>query len=85
MNTINVDIVERERPYDYDEDTRGRFQPFRILVRSGDNNRVLFRSSEAYTNESDAEHAAELAFGELALVNLRRIGEPARVLRRPAV
>lgn len=84
MNNINVDIIERERPWDYDEGTKGRFQPWRIVVKAGGNNKVLFRSSEAYTNEADAEAAAELAFGPAATVTLRRMGEPNRVLRRPA-
>lgn len=84
MSNINVDIIERERPYDYDDESKGRFQPFRIVVRSGGNNKVLFRSSEAYTNEADAENAAIIAFGAATTVTLRRMGEPNRVLRRPA-
>lgn len=40
-----------------------KFQPWRVTVKSGDNQKPLFRSSERYYNRSDAVHAIELAFG----------------------
>lgn len=49
-----------------------RFQPFRLLVKSGDNQEPLFRSTEAYFNKADAIHAAHLAFGSGSNVYLRQ-------------
>jgi hypothetical protein len=47
------------------------FQPWRLLVKSGDNHRDLFRSTESYYNRADAEHAADIAFGPNSDVYLR--------------
>lgn len=87
--TIIVDLIEQKplsRPI-FDEtygvtDDRGdaayrdylaRFQPWRVIVLSGDNQKVLFRSSERYFNEADARHAAELAFGRRSDIYLRKV------------
>lgn len=48
------------------------FQPFRVLIKSGDNNRTLFRSSERYFNKADAIHAAEIVLGSRSNVYLRQ-------------
>jgi len=48
------------------------FQPWRVLIRSGDNYEPLFRSTERYFNEADARHAIELAFGPGSNVYLRQ-------------
>lgn len=57
------------------------FQPWRILIRSGDNYKSLFRSTERYFNEADAKHAAELAFGSGSNIYLRQAEKGNRVLR----
>jgi hypothetical protein len=49
-----------------------RFQPFRLIVRSGGNQRTMFRSSERYHNRSDAERAAMVCFGPDSNVFLRQ-------------
>lgn len=49
-----------------------RFQPWRLLIKSGDNQEPLFRSTESYVNKADAIHAAELAFGRGSDVYLRQ-------------
>lgn len=48
-----------------------RFQPFRLLIVSGDNHKPLFRSAESYFNRGDAVHAAQIAFGNQSNVYLR--------------
>ena len=48
-----------------------RFQPYRIIVTSGDNHEPLFRSTESYFNRADAIHAAQIAFGRGSNVYLR--------------
>lgn len=58
-----------------------RFQPWRIIVRSGGNHKVLFRSAERYFNESDARHAVTLGFGLASNVLLRQQGRDDVVLR----
>ena len=40
-----------------------RFQPWSLLIVSGDNHEPLFRSTERYLHRADAIHAAEFAFG----------------------
>ena len=57
------------------------FQPFRLLVKSGDNHKPLFRSTERYANEVDARHAAVLAFGANSNVYLRRPEQANEALR----
>lgn len=58
-----------------------RFQPWRLLIKSGDNQEPLFRSTESYFNRDDAIHAAELAFGKGSNVYLREREHGNRVLR----
>jgi len=48
------------------------FQPWRLVVKSGGNQKVLFRSTERYFNEADARHAADIAFGPQSNVYLRQ-------------
>lgn len=48
-----------------------RFQPWRLLIKSGDNEKVLFKSTESYFNKADAEHAAQIGFGRGSNVYLR--------------
>lgn len=69
-NLIYVDLLYTEEPADRPRDA-ARWQPWRTIVRSGDNMRALFRSSEAYTNRQDCIDAAQLAFGDDANVYLR--------------
>lgn len=57
------------------------FQPWRILIKSGDNQEPLFRSTESYFNKADAEHAAHLAFGAGSNVYLRQAEHGNQVLR----
>lgn len=59
------------------------FQPWRVLVRSGDNQEPLFRSTERYLNEDDARHAVEIAFGSNSNIYLRQ-KEHGNVLLRGA-
>jgi hypothetical protein len=49
-----------------------RFQPWRLLIKSGDNQEPLFKSTECYFNKADAVHAAEIAFGSSSNVYLRQ-------------
>lgn len=48
------------------------FQPWRLLIISGDNHEPLFKSTESYFNEADAKHAAQIAFGSRSNVYLRQ-------------
>lgn len=64
-----------EIPEDDDPDYQrylDRFQPFRLIVRSGGNQRTMFRSSERYHNRTDAERAATVCFGANSNVFLRQ-------------
>ena len=63
------------------EEYLDNFQPWRLLVKSGDNHRALFRSTERYYNEADARHAAEVAFGAQSNVFLRRAEHGNETLR----
>lgn len=58
-----------------------KFQPWRVVVKSGDNRKALFRSTERYFNRADAIHAAELAFADRSNVYLREAEQGDRVLR----
>lgn len=49
-----------------------RHQPWRILIKSGDNQEPLFKSTESYFNRADAIHAVYLAFGPGSNVYLRQ-------------
>lgn len=49
-----------------------RFQPWRIVIKSGDNFEPLFKGTERWKHERDALHAIDLAFGPGANVFLRR-------------
>lgn len=80
MALIYVDLIETPEPTDYDGP---RWQPWGILVRSGDNNKPLFKTTEAYTNREDAIRAAEIAFGRGSNVYLRE-AEHGNVLLRLA-
>jgi hypothetical protein len=57
------------------------FQPWRVSIKSGDNQKALFRSSERYFNRHDALHAIELAFGSGSNVYLREHERGNAVLR----
>lgn len=57
------------------------FQPWRLLVKSGDNHRDLFKSTESYFNEADARHAAHIAFGPNSNVYLRHAEQGDEELR----
>lgn len=83
MTTIFVDLIKshpapREKfPSMTDERYRElveRYQPWRLLILSGDNHEPMFRSTERYFNRADALHAAELAFGAGSTVYLREAG-----------
>lgn len=63
-------------------DYLARFQPWRVIVRSGGNSKILFRSSERYFNERDAFHAARIAFGPDSDVYLRQANADNVELRR---
>lgn len=67
-----------------DVHTGRRWQGWRILIRSGDNNEPLFKSTEAYTNEADAKHAIDLAFGPGSNVYLRQSEQGNQVVRMAA-
>ncbi|OCB15114.1 DUF1508 domain-containing protein [Mycobacterium intracellulare] len=60
---------------------RTRPQRWRWRAINGDNGRVLAISSEAYTNEADAEHAIDTLFGAFSDVYLRRDGQGNELLR----
>lgn len=65
----------------YQEYLDTKFQPFRVLVKSGGNQAALFRSTERYFNKADAIHAIELAFGDQSNVYLRQHETGNQVLR----
>lgn len=65
---------------DYDDYVE-RFQPWRLAIISGDNQKELFRSSESYFNRADAEHAAEIGFGRGSNVYLREAEHGNALLR----
>jgi len=58
-----------------------RYQPWRLLILSGDNHEPMFKSTESYHNKVDAIHAAELAFGANSNVWLRESEHESRALR----
>lgn len=60
---------------------RDGFQPWRSLIKSGDNEEPLFRSTERYFNKADAIHAIQLAFGPETDVYLRQHEQGNQVLR----
>jgi hypothetical protein len=49
-----------------------QFQPWRLMILSGDNHKDLFRSTERYFNEADARRAADIGFGANSNVYLRQ-------------
>lgn len=65
---IYVDLQYTPKPDGFDGH---RWQPWSIMVCSGDNHEALFRSTERYTNRADAVHAAQIAFGAQSNVYLR--------------
>lgn len=84
---IYVDLIEEKpksietRPSWYPEGEKRQaeyqkyldgFQPWRIAIKSGDNRKALFRSTERYFNKADALHAIQLAFGTGSNVYLRQ-------------
>lgn len=79
---IFVDLQFTPEPADHDGSTR--WQPWSILIRSGDNNEPLFRSTESYTNRGDAVHAIGLAFGPGSNVYLRQSEQGNQPIRMAA-
>jgi hypothetical protein len=65
---IYVDLIKTPEPDDY---TGPRWQPYTLMVKSGDNGAALFKSTEAYTNRDDAIHAVAIAFGPASNVYFR--------------
>jgi uncharacterized protein YegP (UPF0339 family) len=63
------DVYQLDEHYQHYLDTQ--FQPWRVLIKSGDNHKPLFRSTERYFNREDAIHAIQLAFGSGSDVYLR--------------
>lgn len=61
---------------------RTRWQPWRVVILSGDNMRRLFRGSERWTNKQDALDAIALVFGSRSNVYLRQSGVGNQLLRR---
>lgn len=61
-----------------------KFQPWRVVVKSGDNQRKMFRSTERYFNRADALHAIELCFANKSNVYLREAEKGIRPLRMAA-
>lgn len=57
------------------------YQPWHSVVRSGDNQEPLFRSTERYFNREDADHAIQLAFGNNSNVYLRETEQGDKLLR----
>lgn len=47
------------------------FQPYRVLIKSGDNEEPLFRSTERYFNRGDAVNAIRIGFDNHSNVYLR--------------
>lgn len=81
---IYVDVVYTECPQSPHKGTGRdpeRWQPWRVVVKSGDNQKTLFVSSESYFNRADALHAAMLAFGTGSNVYLRQAEHGNQVLR----
>ena len=58
-----------------------RFQPWRLLIKSGDNQEPLFKSTESYFNKADAENAARIGFGRGSNVYLRQSEHGNELLR----
>lgn len=80
--TIYVDLYQsRESARSVRAMLRARPQRWRWRAINGDNGRVLAISSEAYTNEADAEHAIDTLFGAYSDVYLRRDGQGNELLR----
>lgn len=68
MSLIYVDIKQAKN---LRKTLTGRPQPWYWVALSGDNNRVLGRSSERYTNKQDCIDSATLLFGTGSNVYLR--------------
>jgi uncharacterized protein YegP (UPF0339 family) len=60
------------------------FQPWRVIVKSGDNQKKLFRSTERYLHRAGAITAIQLAFGNNSNVFLREKEQGNVNLRRPS-
>lgn len=73
------DVYHLDEHYQQYLDTK--FQPWRVLIKSGDNEEPLFRSTERYFNKADAIHAIQLAFGPETDVYLRQHEQGNQVLR----
>lgn len=95
MTLIYVDLV-RDEPMTFEEFAiewdndgvqvayrtyRDRFQPWRLLIKSGLNQEPLFKSTESYFNKADAEHAARIAFASGSDVYLRQAEHGNELLR----
>lgn len=76
MEPQTFDVWARRHARGYAEDRYEqylmRFQPWRIVIKSGDNFEPLFKGTERYKSERDALHAIYLAFGPTSNVFLRR-------------
>lgn len=57
------------------------FQAWRVIVKSGDNQRKLFRSTERYLHRAGALIAVQLAFGNNSNVYLREADRGNKALR----
>lgn len=78
MNLVYVDIKQVKN---LKHTITGRPQPWHWVARSGQNWRVMARSSERYTNRQDCIDAATLLFGPEVTVYLRQQGQGNVVLR----
>lgn len=58
------------------------FQPFRVIVKSGDNQEPLFKGTERWKHRRDALHAIDLAFGIGSNVYLQEHEKGNVLLRR---
>lgn len=86
---IYVDLIkEKPRKQKPDETAEhyaaflDSYQPWRVLIKSGDNQRKLFRSTERYLFRAGALNAIQLAFGSNSNVFLREREKGNAVLRR---
>lgn len=88
---IYVDLIE-EKPRKQKPDETAEhyaafldtFQAWRVIVKSGDNQKKLFRSTERYLHREGALNAIERAFGNNSNVFLREKETGNVVLRRPS-
>lgn len=60
-----------------------RFQPWRFIAKSGDNQKKLARSSERYFQEDKARHAIDLLWGPESIIYRRQAEHGDVLLRHP--